>query len=75
MGWSRGSYLAEEIWKEIKDFLPSDKKDKLAVKIYNAFCDMDADDWEFEEDNLFSAALKIQNPEEYAECKFLKELG
>ena len=69
MGWVSGSYLAEEIWKEIKDILPNDKKEQLAVKIYNAFCDADADDWAFEEGNLYTTALKKAYPEDYAEYK------
>ena len=69
MGWASGSYLAEEIWKEIKDILPNDKKEQLAVKIYDAFCDADADDWEFEEGNLYTTVLKKAYPEDYAEYK------
>ena len=73
MGWASGSYLAEKIWEDIKDILPNDKKDELAVKIYNAFCDADADDWDFKEGNLFTTALKVQHPEDYAEYKAERE--
>ena len=67
MGWSSGCGLAEGIWSDIKDVLPIETKDKVAVKIYNAFCDMDADDWDFEEGNLYATALKVAYPEDYKE--------
>lgn len=69
MGWASGSYLAETIWDEIKDILPDAKKDELAVKIYNAFCEADADDWEWGEGNLFTTACKKEYPQDYAEYK------
>lgn len=68
MGWCNGSYLAEDIWQLIKEYLPEDKKPEIAKEIYNLFCDMDADDWQFEEGSLAAEA----EPEEYK--KYLKDI-
>lgn len=46
MGWASGSYLAEEIWTEVRDFIPEDKCQKVARYIHDKFCDHDADDWD-----------------------------
>lgn len=48
MGWCTGSYIAAELWDEIRDYLPKDKKEKLAFRIYEVFSNQDADCWDNE---------------------------
>jgi hypothetical protein len=46
MGWCDGSYIADELWDEIREYLPEEKRKLLANKIYDLFCNQDADCWE-----------------------------
>ena len=46
MGWASGTELAIELWDEIRIFIPEDKRQKIAKKFYDKFCDYDADAWE-----------------------------
>jgi hypothetical protein len=46
MGWSSGSTLAEEIWLEIKGFIPEGNRKEVANMLYDKVCDLDADDWD-----------------------------
>jgi len=43
MGWSRGSALAGELWDEVRDFIPEEKRQVVAEKIIKAFQDYDCD--------------------------------
>lgn len=45
MGWCSGSYIAEDMWDIVREFIPIDKKPEVAKKIVDRFCDEDADDW------------------------------
>lgn len=63
MGWSNGSYIAEDVWKTVKPFIPEDKKQEIAKKIYDKFCEYDADDWDSKPDGLWA----IAEPVEYKE--------
>lgn len=45
MGWSAGSGLGEEIWDEIREYIPEEKRQQIARFIYDSVCDLDADDW------------------------------
>ncbi len=65
MGWCSGSQLAEELWEEIKKHIPKKKRQKLAKKIYDMFCDLDADCWDQQSDSLWA----IAEPEEYKEYR------
>lgn len=65
MGWSSGCELAEGIWKDLKGLIPQNQIHKTAVKIYDRFCDNDADDWEFKKGNLYYTALKLKDPESF----------
>ena len=47
MGWCSGSELAENIYNEIRKFIPEHKRKEIAKKIYDEFCNYDADDWTF----------------------------
>ena len=68
MGWASGSHLAEDVWKIIKKFIPEDQKQTIAKKIYDKFCEGDADDWDFQKDNLYFNALQLEDPELFKEC-------
>ena len=46
LGWSGGSYLAEDVWNLIRQFVPAEVRKKTAKKIYDLFVDQDADDWD-----------------------------
>ncbi len=46
MGWSNGCYLATTIWNSIVDDIPSSRRRTHAKRIYDLFCDEDADSWE-----------------------------
>lgn len=43
MGWSGGSYVAEQVWDLIKDFIPKNKKKKVAREIIDIMEDQDCD--------------------------------
>lgn len=45
MGWCQGTYLANEIYLIIREFIPKDKRKEISRKIYEKFCDEDADGW------------------------------
>jgi hypothetical protein len=77
MGWASGSYLAEDIWQSVKNHLPEEKKKEIAQKIYNIFCDQDADDW-CDQDlyitlfpfNCEGCGSRLEKP---GKCKYCKE--
>lgn len=46
MGWAAGSELGQSIWDEIREYIPEDKRKEVATFIYDAVCDLDADDWD-----------------------------
>jgi len=45
MGWTSGSQLAEELFDEIRVSIKEPDVAFVAFKIYQAFCQYDADDW------------------------------
>jgi cation transport regulator ChaB len=45
MGWASGSYFAEDLYNEIRKYIPKDKRKLVAEKIISAFENDDADDW------------------------------
>ena len=69
MGWCSGSYLAEEIWDEIKIYIPEDKLQETAFMIYDKFSDMDADDWSSHPEKVWACGC----PDEWME--YVKELA
>ncbi|MCC2629472.1 MAG: hypothetical protein K0S14_3122 [Thermomicrobiales bacterium] len=46
MGWASGSYLAQELWDDIRKHIPKAKRAKVAEEIITAFENNDADDWD-----------------------------
>jgi hypothetical protein len=45
MGWCSGSYLADDIYNIVRKYIPKNKRKEIANKIYDMFCDQDADSW------------------------------
>lgn len=45
MGWGSGSEFAEKLWQDIKEFIPQEKHQELARRIYDFFAWEDADAW------------------------------
>lgn len=43
MGWASGSELAENIWDEVRNFIPENKRERVAKKIWAFFEDFDCD--------------------------------
>ena len=46
MGWASGSYLAEDIYVIIRNFIPEEVRKEVATKVYERFCEEHADDWD-----------------------------
>ena len=46
MGWSSGTGLACEVYDIVRKHIPEKNRKKIATKIYDLFCDNDADDWD-----------------------------
>lgn len=63
MGWASGSELAQDMWDELKQYIP--KKDQVAASrvILEAFEDRDADDWDIDSDLIKTAAPEWANEE------------
>lgn len=47
MGWASGSYLAQDLYDEIRKHIPAPKRKVVASKIIDAFEHEDADDWDY----------------------------
>jgi hypothetical protein len=45
MGWSSGSQLADDVYELVSKYIPEEDKKKVAKKMYDLFCNHDADDW------------------------------
>ncbi len=48
MGWASGSYLAQDLWTEIRNDIKLEKRERVARKIISSFCNRDADDWDLD---------------------------
>lgn len=72
MGWASGSRIAEELWKELKQYIPPCHFQEVSKIIVNKFCEYDADAWECypKEDCLYYTYLKYNEPEELKEYDF-----
>lgn len=46
MGWSSGSYLAEETWDLVRKYVPEEKRMEVAHSILELFSNHDADGWD-----------------------------
>ncbi len=68
MGWASGSSLGIDIYDEIRQYIPDDKRKEVARFIYDQVTDMDADDWDLtsnlEIDSGETAEWIKENPEE-----------
>lgn len=45
MGWAAGSELGQGIWDKVREYIPEEDRQEVAMYIYDAVCDLDADDW------------------------------
>jgi hypothetical protein len=61
MGWASGSYLAQDIYDNIRDLIPEENRMKVADTIYSQFSDEDADDWDSESDLLKDAKISFED--------------
>lgn len=59
MGWSAGSELAQSIWDKIREYIPEENRKEIATFIYDAVCDLDADDWDGESQLEIDAELPV----------------
>lgn len=46
MGWAAGSPLGEDIYEMVRPLISKDKREEVAKFIYDAVCELDADDWD-----------------------------
>ena len=46
MGWSAGSQLGDELYQLVRHYIPEEDRQEIAIKFYDAVCDLDADDWD-----------------------------
>jgi hypothetical protein len=56
MGWCSGSWLADDVWKVVKKYIPEKDKKRIARKIVDLFNGHDADDWCSVENDLYKTA-------------------
>ena len=61
MGWASGSYLGQDLWDEIRNFVPKNNHKKVAKIIYNMCNDMDADDWDVNSNLIKDADIKFED--------------
>ena len=45
MGWCTGSHICNDIWRDIREYVPEDKRAEVLGKMVNIFSDEDADCW------------------------------
>ena len=46
MGWASGSYIAQDVWNLVREYIPEDRRQTLAKNIFKIFKSEDADDWD-----------------------------
>ena len=63
MGWCSGTDMAIELWDDIKEHVVKDKKQEVAKKIYDKFCDHDADAWDGTSDLEKDAGIEYDDGE------------
>ena len=61
MGWARGSYLAQDIYADIRTHIQESDRQTVAHTIYVSFCNEDADDWDSESDLLKDAKISFED--------------
>ena len=64
MGWCTGSAIAEDLWENIKGYIPLDKRHELAKHIVDLFSSYDADCWSFDEGGLYLMAYPEEGEED-----------
>ena len=63
MGWCNGSYICENVWKKVRDYIPEEKRAQILGEIIEVFSNRDADCWGevLEDCPEFEEAMKIAN--------------
>jgi hypothetical protein len=63
MGWAKGSEMAVDIWEIVRDYIPTQKHRRrdCARRIYNIFCDEDADDWNSQDSIIEDAEIEEEH--------------
>ena len=56
MGLCSASEWAEQLWRDIKEYIPQDKRQEFARRIYDFFAAQDADCWWYSEGSLVLTA-------------------
>ena len=46
MGWCTGSYIANDVWNLVRDYIPESERKVKAEAIIELFSNYDADCWE-----------------------------
>lgn len=75
MGWASGSELAESVWLLIREYVPEEKRPRVAKQLIEAFRDHDwdtvdeaetlaADAWWFNEAEYDAICVDPNDPEE-----------
>ena len=59
MGWASGHIMADEIWRDIKKYIPKKKQQEVAIKIIEVFNDNDCDT--MQESELYLIAFPDQD--------------
>lgn len=59
MGWCSGSIIAEELWNDIRKYIPKEKEKIVAEKIFHIFDDNDADCWDDDMNLIRDAKIKL----------------
>ena len=67
MGWASGSSLCEEIWEDLKDYIPTCLREEVGIKLVKHFVDRDADDFDYGPNSIYRMYLKQYEPQCYEE--------
>jgi hypothetical protein len=63
MGWAGGCDIAAEVWYLVRKYVPESERREIARKIYDMFCDKDADAWEPDDKLCIDAGISTPGGE------------
>lgn len=63
MGWCNGSYICEDVWRKIREYIPEGNRAQILGEIIRIFANEDADCWDkiFEDCIEYKEAMKVAN--------------
>jgi predicted GTPase len=75
MGWCTGSYICDDIWQKIRDYIPEEQRVQILADMISRFSDEDADCWNDVMHNApeYREALILADLEHYLEDEDLDE--